>query len=72
MIKKESFFIEMLDDGFVLKNGNSKKAIESSQKLEEEIVKRFIDAIGSFTRSGILNMVISFEVDENVPQAAAR
>ena len=52
MTKRESFFIEMLDNGFVLKNGNSKKAIETSQKLEEEIVKKFRDAIGSINKSG--------------------
>jgi len=72
MTKRESFFIEMLDNGFVLKNGNSKKAIETSQKLEEEIVKKFKDAIGSINKSGIHNMVVNFDVDENVPQVAQR
>lgn len=72
MTKKESFFIEMLDNGFVLKHGNSKKAIETSQKLEEEIMKKFRDAISSINKSGIHNIVISFTVDENVPDASAR
>lgn len=72
MSKRESFFIEMLDNGFVLKNGNSKKAIETSQKLEAEIVGRFKDAIGAINKAGIHNMVISFDVDENVPQVSTR
>lgn len=72
MNKRENFFIEMLDNGFVLKSGNSKKAIETSQKLEEEIVKKFKDALSSINKSGIHNMTVSFDVDENVPQVATR
>lgn len=72
MAKTESFFIEMLDNGYVLKNGNSKKAIETSQKLEEELIRSFRDAIGSINKSGIHNMVVNFFVDENVPQVSPR
>ena len=70
--KNESFFIEMLDNGFVLKNGNSKKAIETSQKLEDVLVTKFKDAIGSINKSGIKNMTINFSVNENVPQTTDR
>lgn len=72
MKKNESFFVEMLDNGFVVKNGNSKKAVETSQKLESILVDKFKDAIGSINKSGIHNMVISFQVDENVPQVLER
>jgi len=72
MAKTESFFIEMLDNGYVLKNGNSKKAIETSQKLEEELIRSFRDAIGSINKSGIHNMVVSFLVDENVPTVSPK
>ena len=72
MAKTESFFIEMLDSGYVLKNGNSKKAIETSQKLEEELIRSFRDAIGSINKSGIHNMVVSFLVDENVPTVSPK
>lgn len=72
MNKRENFFIEKLDNGFVLQSGNSKKAIETIQKLEEEIVKKFKDALSPIYKSGIRNMTVSFDVNENVPQVATR
>ena len=72
MTKHESFFIEMLDNGFVLKSDSSKKAIETGSKLEELLVEKFKNAIGAIYVSGVNNMAVTFTVDENVPQEPSR
>lgn len=72
MTKSKSYFIEMLDNGFVVKEGNSKRAIETVQKVEEVLINEFKDIISSLNKSGINNMVIKFSSDENVPQVLGR
>lgn len=72
MQKHENFFIEMLDNGFVIKDGKTKNAVETSQKVEERLVTKFKDAISGINKTGINNMVISFSVDENVPEVSTR
>ena len=72
MTKSKSYFIEMLDNGFVVKEGNSKRAIETAQRVEEILVIEFKSIISSLNKSGINNMVINFSSDENVPQILSR
>lgn len=69
MIKTESFFIEVLDDGYVMSNGNKNRAIQTRKRLEEILVEKLMDLIGPLNRLSTHNMVINFDVDVNVPRA---
>ena len=72
MTKSKSYFIEMLDNGFVVKEGNSKTAIETSKTVEDFLIKEFKNIISSINKAGVSNMVVNISSDENVPQVLSR
>lgn len=72
MAKSESYFIEILDNGFVVKHGNSKRAIETVQKVEEILLYHLKEMIKNLNKSGTNNMVVNITVDENVPRGSIR
>ena len=70
MSKKVSFFIESLDEGYTLTEKGKIKALEHSKNVEEYILARVRKEIERFSHSGINNMLIAIEVQENCPTAA--
>lgn len=72
MSKSNYYFIEMLDNGFVIKSDGSKRAIETSQKVEELIIKKLKEMISGINKPGIHNMTINISVDENTPTDLSR
>jgi hypothetical protein len=65
MSKKISFFIKSLDDGYILEEENKNKAFENSKNVEEYILAKVKKAIERFKHTGISNMLIQVEVQEN-------
>ena len=72
MTKSKRYFIEMLDNGFVVKEGNSKTAIETGKTVEDFLIKEFKNIISSINKAGVSNMVVNISSDENVPQVLSR
>ena len=72
MVNIDNFFIEVLDNGFVLKTSIAKRAIESEQDLKDGLVQKFKDAIANLGKVGVENMRIRIEIEENVPQVVTR
>ena len=72
MTKSKSYFIEILNNGFVIKDGNSKIAIETGKTVEDFLIKEFKNIISSINKAGVSNMVVNISSDENVPQVLSR
>ena len=70
MSKKVSFFIESLDEGYILTEKGRTKALEYSKNAEEYILARVKKEIERFSHTGINNMLIEIEVQENCPTQA--
>lgn len=66
MNKKHNFFIESLDDGYVLTDNGKTKAFNNSSSLLDYLGQRFLKSIERIYHLGIRNMTISINVDESV------
>ena len=67
MSKKVSFFIESLYEGYTLTEKGKTKALECSKNVEEYILARIKKEIERFSHTGINNILIEVEVQENCP-----
>lgn len=72
MSTSKSYFIEILDNGFVMKEGSSKRAVETSERVEEIILTSLKNAMSAIGKPETSNVVVNISVDVNVPQILPR
>ncbi len=70
MEKNLTFFIQSLDNGYILTRNGTSEAIEKSSKVKEIIADSLSAAIERFSHTGVSNMLIEITVHENCPQSA--
>jgi hypothetical protein len=68
MEKKTTFYIESLDAGYTIKEGDKKIAKESAISTREYMLSKFIALIYKFENAGVKNMEINITVEENPPK----
>lgn len=67
MEKVKSYFIQILDNGFIVQEGSKKRAVEKTQTVEEILTDSIKEMISALRKVGTQNVVVSISVEENVP-----
>jgi len=70
MSKKVIFFIESLDQGYILTEEGKQKAFSSTPTIKDYLTARFQREIDRFSYGTIYNMRIELIVEENCPTEA--
>jgi len=69
MEKKTTFYIESLDAGYTIKEGDKKIAKESAIASSEYMLSKFSALIDNFANAGVKTMAITISVEENPPKS---
>lgn len=69
-MKKRNFYIEVLNDGFILSEDGKRKAVESENKVQDILNFALSQLISKLGASDVSTMQITISVTENPPTSA--
>lgn len=67
---KQNFFIEKLDSGYIVTIDYRRVAFTSSSDIEKMLKGKLEAMLGILENSNTYNMIVSLEVEENVPKSS--